>query len=301
MDIFHLECCLALAEHLNYTRAAEAMFIAQPVLSRMITNIENETGIKLFNRNSRGVSLTPAGKVFVDGMKTVVEQYAQVINASKATQQGSSGMIRMGVFYDTFNPFYVKLKNLITDNYPEIHVEFIESNHSRMVQMFEQGDLDIILDRISSYNDIEDKDNMIINISHPCLVVSAEHPLAQRHSVRADELKHEKFIAFSRISSASGHEFLNRVAANGNFSPQIVREVQTIATMLLYVSCREGVAVLTDSISSLLGSELTYVVIEDLPPEEECLIWRKNNTNPALEHVMGLIEEAVCLKEEPPL
>lgn len=77
MTIFQLECYYALAQSLNFTQTASQQYITQPALSRSISSLEKELGIKLVNRTTHTVSLTPAGRVFAEECRKIISTYQE--------------------------------------------------------------------------------------------------------------------------------------------------------------------------------------------------------------------------------
>jgi DNA-binding transcriptional LysR family regulator len=96
MDIRQLNYLVALEKHLNFTRAAEEVHIAQTSLSQQISVLENQLGVKLFNRNNRSVSLTPAGMVFIDDAKLIIAKIEEAVNKARQAAACIAGNLTIG-------------------------------------------------------------------------------------------------------------------------------------------------------------------------------------------------------------
>ena len=96
MDIYQLKNFLLLAERLNFRRAAEDTYIAQPALSRQIQQLEAEVGALLFRRDKRNVTLTPAGQNFQKEAHRLVEQWERACRRTGQIHRGEAGEIRIG-------------------------------------------------------------------------------------------------------------------------------------------------------------------------------------------------------------
>ncbi|PEC57588.1 LysR family transcriptional regulator, partial [Bacillus wiedmannii] len=96
MELRHIRYFLALAEELNFSRAAEKLHIAQPPLSKQIRELEEEIGAKLFNRTKRHVELTSAGKVFLNRAYQILDQVEQACISTRLTSTGFEGELVMG-------------------------------------------------------------------------------------------------------------------------------------------------------------------------------------------------------------
>ena len=89
MTLNQLECFMVLAQRLNFTQAADDLFMAQPALSRLISALEKELNLQLFYRNSRSVALTPAGTVFFKKCPKILDEYRGSVVAARLAQEGT--------------------------------------------------------------------------------------------------------------------------------------------------------------------------------------------------------------------
>ena len=97
MELRHVRYFIAVAECLNFSRAAEQLHIAQPPLSRQIRQLEEDLGVALFLRNKRRVALTKEGRVFLDEARKLVVQAGHAMEAARRAHKGESGIIRVGI------------------------------------------------------------------------------------------------------------------------------------------------------------------------------------------------------------
>ena len=98
MDLRQIRYFLALATELNYTRAASQLNISQPPLTRHIQQLEHSIGVMLFDRSTRGVALTEAGKIFLEEARKIVALADQAVNKTKLAHQGQIGRLDIGIF-----------------------------------------------------------------------------------------------------------------------------------------------------------------------------------------------------------
>ena len=130
MDDIKITAFMTLAETLSFTKAAEDLFKNQSVLSRQISALEKELGVKLFNRHTRSVSLTPAGKVFQDGLKKIVIDYESLLKKVRAAQMGVEGEIRIcSISGMLIGDFLGPLLKSFESTYPHIQITLIAKDH----------------------------------------------------------------------------------------------------------------------------------------------------------------------------
>ena len=110
---------MVLAQRLNFTQAADDLFMAQPALSRLISALEKELDLQLFYRNSRSVALTPAGTVFFKKCPKILDEYRGSVVAARLAQEGYRGSLTLGIMRDTFEPKLPTLYQRFRTAYPQ--------------------------------------------------------------------------------------------------------------------------------------------------------------------------------------
>lgn len=295
MTLNQLECFTVLAQRLNFTQAADDLFMTQPALSRTISALEQELDVQLFYRNSRSVSLTPAGTVFLQECPAILESYRHSLESARLAQQGYIGQISLGVLRDAFDPLVVDLCRAMGEAYPKVRVLLREYSHSQLFRRFSDGKLDAIvnfgMDLIPG-----ETESVVLSRNQQCVVVSAGSPLARRPHIRMEELREEKFIAMSRTASQPGHDFLWKMAADAGFVPNVVAEANYLQSLLMLVACGVGVTTLTDDLAYLSQGRTAFVPLLGVPLSPHTLIWRRDDPNPSLpflaEIARGLVQGA---------
>lgn len=126
MELRHFNYFLAVAEELNFTRAAEKLFISQPPLSRQIKELEDEIGAKLFVRSNKKVTLTEAGKYFKTEITSQLQQLASIVIQTKKIAESVSGEYKIGYISSTFSDTMAKLVQFLTEHYPYLSIKLYE-------------------------------------------------------------------------------------------------------------------------------------------------------------------------------
>lgn len=140
-----LEYFVAVAERLSFRKAAETCFVTQPSLSAQIAQLEALLGVKLFERDRRGVQLTRAGEALVPGARETLASCDRLCQLAKSFGAPLTGPLRLGVI-PTIGPYLLpKVLPAVTASYPELQVFLREDTTARLVEQLEEGKLDLLL------------------------------------------------------------------------------------------------------------------------------------------------------------
>lgn len=295
MTLNQLESFVVLAERLNFTQAADDLFISQPALSRMISALEQELGIQLFYRSSRSVSLTPAGRAFSQECPRILDSYRAGVDAALLAQQGFRGEIVIGVLRDTFDPDAVRIYEQMARDYPQVHITFRELSHSDLIRAFDAGELDAIINNGEALSS-KDTQSIILRRDRQCAVVPAGSLLAKAGSLRMEDLREERFVVMSRTSSLPGYGFVWKMAEEAGFTPKVAAEANYVPSLLMLVACGVGVSTLTDDLEYLSQGMVSFIPLVGVPLSCHTFTWRGDNRNPSLPFLLETVRK--CLGQD---
>ncbi|MEB9914835.1 LysR substrate-binding domain-containing protein (plasmid) [Bacillus cereus] len=281
MELRHIRYFLALAEELNFSRAAEKLHIAQPPLSKQIRELEEEIGAKLFNRTKRHVELTSAGKVFLSKAYQILDQVEQACISTRLTSTGTEGEIVIGfsgVVQDLI-PNIIKYR----ERYPEVGIVLQQLSTPNQVKALNEKRIDIgIVAAPVNSNKIH-----VRPIKKMCLkaIIPEKHSLAFKPSIYIHDLEKEPFIMATKSAAPYYYDTFMNLFQNKGFAPNIAIQANDLQTVSALVANGMGVALLPSSIHSLSGLILRKV--EDIDTTiEVSLAWRKNNNSKVIENFL---------------
>lgn len=290
MTLNQLECFSVLAQRLNFTQAADDLFMSQPALSRTISALEGELGVRLFDRNSRSVALTPAGRAFYQESPSILRSFRASVSAAITAQQGYRGELAVGVLRDLFDPETVRLFRAMGERCPEIRLTLREYSHSDLVRGLLQGEVDAAVNFGADLPE-EGVDSLLLRTDRQCAVVAADSPLAGRASLRMEELRGENFVAMSRTSSMPGYGMLWRMASEAGFAPNIVAEAELVPTLLMLVACGVGVSTLQEGAARMAQDMVRFIPLEGVAMTAQRLVWPRESRNPSLPFLIETARE----------
>ncbi|MCQ6267569.1 LysR family transcriptional regulator [Fictibacillus sp. WQ 8-8] len=273
MDIKQLQYFIEVAKYNSFTRAADALFITQPTISKMIKNLEDELGVVLFDRSRKGLTLTDAGQTIFDQAKLVDKAFNNLEMELDNLLGLKKGHIRIGL-PPIFDPrLFPKLIGSFHDRYPHITFELMEDGSKKIEEEVASLQLDIGVvvlptntDMFQYFAFMEEDLRLII---HP------DHPLAVRDEINLAELREESFILFNKDFVL--HDRIISSCNQAGFSPHITSESSQWSFIEEMVVCKLGVSLLPESICRHLTDEVRAIkVVNPSISWHLALIWNKD-------------------------
>lgn len=289
MELRHLNYFKAVAEELNFRKAAERLFISQPGLSRQIKQLEEMLEVKLFDRDQKHVELTTAG-VFLKGeVDFVLNHLDLTMSQLKLIAAGKIGELRIGFLGSASNQILPALLSKLNSNQPLISTSLEELSNSMQVEMIEKDKLDLGFVRLASVpSDLEMK--VVLRDSFS-LVVPKNHPIQKQEFVSVAQFQDESFVLFSSDYSNLYYEQIIGICRDAGFSPKIRHKSVHALTIFKLVENGMGVAIVPTSLKEGYELNVRFMEIPDIRQFTELsAIWKAENRNPALMQVLPLLE-----------
>jgi DNA-binding transcriptional LysR family regulator len=293
MELRHLRYFVGVGEEQHFGRAAERLHIAQPALSRQIQDLEKEIGFPLFDRLPRGVKLSTAGKLFLEDARRILADVQEATRRAECVASGKAGTLRVGfveaiswhgVVPESFRRFREKHPDAELTPVPMLSIEQVEAVRS------DRLDAGFVV-RIGRLG--KELDQRPVAEHKVVLAAPKGHPLTKQTRLRLSDLNDVHFVWLSRRINPAAYDRLMEACFRGGLkSPHIVQEAYDHATILSLVSCRLGVALVSDSARWQCPRGVVLLPIADLKvPVPFSLIWRKDNRSPLLQRFLGVLYE----------
>lgn len=282
MTLTELRYIVAVAREKHFGHAAEACFVSQPTLSVAVKKLEDELDVKIFERGSNEITLTPLGEDIVRQAQAVLEQAASIKEIAKRGKDPLSGPLRLGVIY-TIGPYLLPdlVKNAI-ERVPQMPLILQENFTVKLLDMLRTGELDCAV----MAEPFPDTGLALAPLYEEPFVVAAplNHPLAERKSLSAEELKNETMLLLG-----TGHCFRDHVLevcpefarfASGAEGIRKSFEGSSLETIKYMVASGMGVTVVPQlSVPKEPQAHIAYVPFSDpVPTRRVVLAWRRSFT-----------------------
>lgn len=283
MNTTQIKCFLALAKTLNFTKAAEQLYMSQPGLSRQISTMERDLNTQLFIRDQKSVRLTPAGALLAQELGSIETAYENLITRVQSVGMGYSGSLTLGILEGQWvGAEFTDFCRRFMDAYPNIDFQIQQGSFSDLRRMLTSGEIDIAM---TIQFDIADMDGIVTrryDSDHAVFAVSRRLPLGQKEHITFEDLLDGTFLLISPEDSRTGTELTLEHFRRFGRSPRRIRYAPNLSTMMLWIESGLGVGVINHQ--SSVASNPSVRLIDEVPLQEAsaCVVWKKENLNPAI-------------------
>lgn len=268
---------------LNLTRAAQDLYISQPALSKHIADLEQDLGVKLFVRTNRNLVLTRGGEVLMKECERIFADEEEIYRKVRSAASQESGSLKLA-FMGIDAAYHIPdLLSKLGKSWPNISVSTQRLNWDLVYDAVEHGTADVGLKLSSCETYPEHIGRCVLREGHVAAVLPAGHPLAGTGPIGVEQLKDEPFVFLTKDESVIPHDHALRLCRDAGFTPNIVASYPNVETVVMMVRAGAGVALLSP-FAPLGGlSGVVCVPLTTSPEVSLDLLWRKDNTNPAIE------------------
>jgi DNA-binding transcriptional LysR family regulator len=218
-ELRHLRYFVAVAEELNFSRAARRLQMAQPPLSVAIRQLETELGTQLFRRSSRGVTLTEAGRVLLEGARRTLHEADRAVAAARRAGTGDLGSLRVAFSWSARFETLPAVGRAFREQHPDVEVLTEQMWNSRMPEALRTGAVDVA---IALCPEIAGELAYARIRSEPAVaVLGATHPLAGEQTIELSSLAGEALVLFPRELAPRLYDTLVGLCRRAGFEPTL--------------------------------------------------------------------------------
>jgi DNA-binding transcriptional LysR family regulator len=291
VELRHLRYFIAVAEELNFSRAAERMHMAQPPLSAAIRQLERDVGVELFVRTTREVKLTDAGSAFLQGARRTLADAERAAEDAKRAAAGELGRLRIAYSWSTRFETLPALGRAFRAGHPDVELLAQEMWNARMPAAFGTGSIDVAL---SLCPEIAAELELVpIRTERMVALLPEAHPLAAEDAIPLAALADEEFIVFPREIAPRLHEAFLAFYRRAGFEPRVRNESFHTGWDLGVLAEVPAAAVAPQTVAGGLPDGIVAVALsEPTDSLETCLVWRGDDSSPAVAAFVGIARSA---------
>jgi DNA-binding transcriptional LysR family regulator len=283
MELRHLRYFIAVAEQLSFRGAAERLQMAQPPLSAQIKRLESELGVRLFERTTRSVSLTPAGKVFLEEARAVLAAAAQAEQRAKEAQRGLAGTLRLGLIAPLTNAWLAGILRAFHHRFPGVQISPFELTSAEQLRRLRTRELDAGLLRPPVA--APELESRFVWESPQILALPAGHRLAGKRRLEWRDFHNEGLVMLNPEAQHGFYDTFFAQCAKAGAKPRPAQYANDAQTKLWLISAGFGIAPISAALAEVKRPGL---VVRSFPPGlpavQAVLAWRRDDPSPLLAH-----------------
>ena len=281
-ELTQLRSFVALAEELHFSRAALRLNMTQPPLSRQIQQLEQTIGVQLFQRSSRFVRLTAAGKAFLVEARAILRSAEEAMMVARRVAHGQGGTITLGFIPAASYSLVPRLLAFAAAEMPQVQFVLKEMVTADQAESLAAGRIDAGVLRMPI--DVRQLESVTIDRQRFVLAVRAGRKLGVGRSLTMKHLAGQPLIMYAPTESRYHYDLVSSVLRVAGINPNFVQYAREIHTMLSLVGAGFGVALVPEAAGSLGFAGVELQPIKLAPPvfSELTLVWQRRGDNPAL-------------------
>jgi DNA-binding transcriptional LysR family regulator len=290
LELRELRYFLAVAEELNFTRAAERLHLAQQALSASIRNLEADLGLQLFTRSTRHVALTAAGEALVAGARHVLESAAEAVDEVTRVGHGRAGRLIIG--FSTAAGSVPKVRDVIrrfSRSAPDVDVRLVEYDFSDPTAGLGSAGSQVAF----VFNPLPDESLAAMTVFEDVrhVALPSGHPLAQKDELRAADLSGLPWLRVPAPDSPWTRFWFRHPLGE----PQSGAEIRTADEWVPAIEAGLGVAFTMPTVmANFPNTEIVTRPVVDLERGAVLLAWRRDDTDPAVAAFVRAAQEALA-------
>ena len=284
MELRHIRSFLSIAETLHFGRTAELIHISQPALSLQIRALEEEVGVRLFERNRRKTTLTAAGAAFRDDAAAALSQLEQATRRAKSAANGKLGLLRIGFVSTAGSEIVPDIVRQFRQLNPAVEFSLRNILTAEQVHMLETGSLDIGFLRVP-IGEHSALDIVVVHREPFVLVVPSSHKLAKRKRVRLREVAGQDFVMYERTYAPGFHDLMVGILRDAGIVPNVTQTAVEIPTLLSLVASGMGITIMPASVvKHYVASVVACNILDRIPMTEIGMAVRKGTRAPVVDN-----------------
>jgi DNA-binding transcriptional LysR family regulator len=258
MELRHLRYFLAVAEALNFTKAAALLRVAQPALSRRVRDLEDEIGVDLFKRSPRGVVLTAEGKLFLDKTRHILKLADESVEQVRALARGEEGELHIGYAPAPTVEILPPALAAFQKAFPRVRVLLHDFSEQELIDGLRNGRLELALMPRGGGPQSAGLEFETLRSYPVCIAVAPTHRFARLKTITLEMVATEPMIGFNRKDYPEYYVGLDRIFEPLGIKPRVVVECDSSSSLITEIETGRGVAIASPVLRHASGKRLLY-------------------------------------------
>jgi DNA-binding transcriptional LysR family regulator len=294
MELRHLRYFVAVAENLNFTKAAAKLHLAQPSLTRQIHNLEEEIGVRLLNRSKNQVALTEEGRAFLVDARRVLALATESVQAVQRLSRGETGQLNIAYSSNFSFELLPATLGAFRQAFPHVALNLFDMTPAEQFRALEARKIDLGFVGLRPPASTRGLQWQSIVRHRTVVVLPVKHPLAKKRRVNLGELKTMFFVGMSEKTHPGFRDWLCETCQPAGFTPRILQDAELEPALMTFVAEGLGVTLAREHIKTLPHPG---VAIRPLAPPirtDYYIAWNRDNDSRALQQYIEILKSVAA-------
>jgi DNA-binding transcriptional LysR family regulator len=290
MELRHLRYFVAVAENLNFTKAAARLHLAQPSLTRQIHKLEEELGVRLLNRSKTHVALTPEGRSFLTDSRRILSLATESIQAVQRLSRGETGELNLAYLPNFDFELLPETLRAFRQAFPHIALNLFDMSPAEQLRALEARKIDLGFVGLPPPSTASALHWGSIARHRTVVVLPERHRLARKRHISLTDLETMFFVGMSEKTHPGFREWLHRTCQQVGFTPRILQEAELEAALMTFIAEGLGVTLAREHIKKLPHPGVTFRPVKPPVTSEYCIAWNRANDLRALHQYIEIVK-----------
>ena len=293
MELRHLRYFCAVADHQSFTLAARHLHVSQSGVSGQVRDLEKEIGIALLQRNSREVSLTPEGAIFLREAREILKHSERAVDLAVRASRGQFGKLTIGLCGPATAPFLPRLIRGFRKRQPGVNLSLKDIDAMQQPEALIQGKIDIGFTR-SIPPQFRPLLRSEVLFSEPLVAALPRgHVLSNEQSIQVAQLAADRLVLYSREGAPDLFDAIVTLCKKAKFSPKVADSPNLWQSVLTMVEAGEGVALVPSCVRHLRCNGVTFHALRDRGCMLDLVLaWRNNEADAIRDSFLNLLRSS---------
>ena len=290
MELRHLRYFVAVAEILNFTKAAAKLHLAQPSLTRQIHNLEEEIGVRLLNRSKSQVALTEEGRSFLVDARRVLALATESIQSVQRLSRGETGQLNLA-YSSNFNfELLPATLGAFRQAFPHIALNLFDMTPAEQFRALEARKIELGFVGLRPPASTRGLQWESIARHRTVVVLPVKHPLARKRRVNLADLEKMFFVGLSEETHPGFRDWLCETCRPAGFTPRILQDAEVEPALMIFVAEGLGVSLAREQMKKLHHPGVAFRPLAPAVQTDYCIAWNRDNDSRALQQYIQIVK-----------
>src|SRR5689334_10379825 len=290
MELRHLRYFVAVAEDLNFTKAAAKLHLAQPSLTRQIHNLEQEIGVRLLSRTKSHVALTEEGRAFLMDARRILALATESIAAVQRLGRGETGQLNIAYLSNFDFELLPETLAAFRQTFPHVALNLFDMTPAEQVRALEARKIDLGFVGLPPPAGARQLTWESIARQRTIVVLPVKHPLARKRQIKLTDLKTMFFVGLSEKTHPGFRDWLHSTCQPAGFTPRILQDAELEPALMTFVAEGLGVSLAREHIKKLAHPGVALRPLTPAVKSDYCIAWNRDNDSKALHQYIEIVK-----------